>query len=237
MSNLIEELKAAMAGRNQHVLECEAALVAAKADRDSFAAQIASELGIKAAGKGGRKPKEKASDEEPDVAKPERGSKSQRVLELYGQGKSSAEIAEAIGIPITAVYTHLWSLRKSGAIVESKGAPAPDEVDEDETETDPAEDAPEGQQTTETPQAEPSSERGASKDDLIAEVTRQQNGIRGKVVILGTTTAKNHRHTIRVDRMGDGQTVADGSGHVHRCYRFVLSQAQGHSHGVTTRQV
>jgi hypothetical protein len=78
-----------------------------------------------------------------------------------------------------------------------------------------------------------SSEKGASKEALQAEVPRRQQGIRGKVVILGSTKVNKHRHTIRVDRMGDGHTTPDNSGHVHRCYRFVLSEAHRHTHDVT----
>jgi len=236
VSNLIADLKAEMEVRNQRVRDleerkaarirdCNTALEAAKADRDTFAAQIAIELGLKKVGGGGRKSRPKP---------PEQGSKGERVLELYRQGKSRRETAEAMGISIASVYAHISDLRTSGHLVDVDPATVSESSnpDQDEPKAGPPEDAPEELQTIET-QTAPSSERGSSKDDLLAAVARQQNGIRGKVVILSTTAAKGHRHTIRVDRMGDGHTTPDDSGHVHRCYRFGLSGEHGHTHNAT----
>jgi len=74
---------------------------------------------------------------------------------------------------------------------------------------------------------------GSALDKLRGEVMRQQAGVRSKPVHLNTAITRSHVHRVIVDRMGDGSTQPDESKHVHRIYRFVMSQADGHSHGIT----
>ena len=153
-----------------------------------------------------------------------------RVYELASRGMNPGEIANRLQTSIACVYTHTSNLRKKGLL------PAKADVNADEAGEEPENDA-----EPEDEHGEPeiddgrqdSNEKGASKEALQAEVARQQGGIRGKVVLLGCTPTKQHRHTVRVDRMGDGHTTPDASGHVHRCYRFALSEAQRHTHDVT----
>lgn len=77
--------------------------------------------------------------------------------------------------------------------------------------------------------------RAASIEELNREVDRQQQGQKSKTVVLATTTTRGkgsngHGHQVRVDRFGDGNTVADSSGHVHRVTRFLVGRAHGHAH-------
>jgi len=49
---------------------------------------------------------------------------------------------------------------------------------------------------------------------------------------LATTPVEGHAHRGVTDRMGDGTTEPDATGHQHRVYRFVTSRMAGHAHGV-----
>lgn len=201
----------------------------------SFRSRMVAKIGVTTAGKSAQK---------------QRADRQRVVKALLDEGLSRAEIVRRTGIIDHLVGYDIDCIRKgrrpkgtkvyadgrapeSGSESAEPAAREPVDVDEEDPEVDEIESEEEDSSEAVTP--EKTEEVGASKEALLAEVTRQQNGIRGKVVILGTTTTKNHRHTIRVDRMGDGQTVVDGSGHVHRCERFVLSAAHGHVHQATVR--
>ena len=311
MSDLIADLKAALETKRERVRECEADLVAAKDDYNAFARTIVSELGIATIApsgdrtaiarirrdrvvelyghgktineiaeelevaralidadmcklrKQGRIDDKSAVVEVPASAPPgvrgncdprlthrqeETGFQSlspqeQRVHEFASRGMKSSDIANRLQISTGTVYTYLSQIRKKGLLKDDSTAAeeqpplnADDDDQEAEARVEPDDDADQEDAAKEESLEggdEATDEPSASRESLQAEVTRQQGGIRGKVVILGTTLVKKHRHTIRVDRMGDGGTASDGSGHVHRCYRFVLSQAHGHSHGAT----
>ena len=65
----------------------------------------------------------------------------------------------------------------------------------------------------------------------------QQSGVRGTTVRLATTEVAGHTHEVVLDRMGDGSTQPDSTGHGHRFYRFDSSQANKHSHGLVVPRV
>lgn len=75
-------------------------------------------------------------------------------------------------------------------------------------------------------------------ETLRLDVARQcrESGNRVGPAFLEATMGgqKRHTHRIRVDRMGDGTTETDDTGHVHRVYRFVVSMADSHQHAVAT---
>ena len=72
--------------------------------------------------------------------------------------------------------------------------------------------------------------RAASREELEAEVARQQNGRRQVKATLATTTNRAHNHVAEVDSSGDGHTLPDGTGHVHVVDRLYIRPAQGHQH-------
>jgi DNA-binding NarL/FixJ family response regulator len=296
---LIVHLKAALEAKREHVRECEADLAAARADCESFATQIASELGIA--------PKPENRNDVLVKAKQRR----EQVLVLYQEGKTVNQIAETLGwtrdyidkdlmrlrkkgrlnktvftgtsSPETkepvkasrptigiesltrmekqvyefarwdmkasaianrlqtsseAIYQHLSQIRKKGLLLSKQDEPG-EETDE------PAEETGEMSHPIGVSEEIADPELVTDLTALKLEVTRQQAGIRGKAVRFDTSMTKSHRHEVRVDRMGDGQTIVDDSGHCHRCYRFVLSLAQpdgakvgerlldGHTHQLT----
>jgi len=150
------------------------------------------------------------------------------VLELYKEGNAISDIAETLTITRNAADATVHRLRAKGLLPPASGAAeassdqstvASEQDQESEDDKTDGEEIPEGEE-----------ERGATKAELVAEVKRQQGGVTSKGATLKTTTVRRHRHQVKVDRMGDGQTAPDGSGHAHRCFRYVLSSAQGHEH-------
>ena len=52
-----------------------------------------------------------------------------------------------------------------------------------------------------------------------------------------TTEDDGHRHTADLDGVGDGETLADGTGHVHKIRKFELVEGgHDHSHGLTPEE-
>jgi hypothetical protein len=141
----------------------------------------------------------------PEPAPPRQGTKAERVLELVKAGRNAKQIAGELDTSTQAVYVHISSLRKEGLL------PPVGETAEDD------DDAQDG---------------GDNIDLLRAEVQRQQAGQRGKGVNFATSEASGHTHRVITDRMGDGVTQPDTTSHQHRVYRFVMSRAAGHAHGV-----
>jgi hypothetical protein len=221
MPDLIADLKAALETKHARVRTCEAALAEATADRDAFAKNIADELGIvMTTPRGGR----------PGCASV--GTRRDRIVELLGSGKSINEIADELGTRRALIDNDLSVLRRQGKIVD-KGKPSEmtSPRDDDAEESDAETDGPEVPAETQD-----AGEKGDSKDALMAEVTRQQGGIRGKVVILGCTVTKKHSHMFRVDRIGNGTTTPDSTGHGHHVYRFEISETDKHRHGLVAKK-
>ena len=82
---------------------------------------------------------------------------------------------------------------------------------------------------------------GDSVQDLREEVTRQQGSSRTKAARLQAAEHDEHAHVAVVDRMGDGVTEPDESGHQHKIYRFVLGGARlegqdVHRHGLLAKE-
>lgn len=142
----------------------------------------------------------------------QRGWKRERVLALFLDGQTRTEIAEELDINVTAVNSHLNALRAQGRLPpadEDSAAPGDERGQEDD--------------------------EGDSVQDLREEVARQQEGQRGKAVFL-VTTHGDHDHVAKVDRLGDGHTEPDDSGHQHKIYRFVVGQIAGHGHGLLAKK-
>ena len=160
-----------------------------------------------------------------------------QVYEFASRDMKASAIANRLQTSSEAIYQHLSQIRKKGLLL-SKQEPG-EETDE------PAEETGEMSHPIGVSEEIADPELVTDLTALKLEVTRQQAGIRGKAVRFDTSMTKSHRHEVRVDRMGDGQTIVDDSGHCHRCYRFVLSLAQpdgakvgerlldGHTHQLT----
>jgi hypothetical protein len=227
---------------DQTVERMKAKVVAAQQELDAFIAQVRSALGLKAPAKPGPKPKAptkqgldafiaqvrgtlgpkapKAADPPPQESSgpPPELSRAERVRLLYNEGKSVKEMAAALETTNQAIYQHLSTLRSKGLIQPREPASPP----QPETASD----------------GEPAPYVGAGGMSIPAlreEVSRQQNGHRNKAVLLKTTVCQGHQHVVLVDRMGDGQTTPDDSGHSHKIYRFVASQTAGHGHQLCTQ--
>jgi DNA-binding transcriptional ArsR family regulator len=221
--SLIAGLQSELSEKRKKVEKCEKALDCARADVESYVNKIADALGLKKPMKRGPKPKaERAPDEqEPDSrvapAKPPSAlSKREQVRLLYLDGKTVGEMATELDTTKPAIYQHLHDLRKSGLIEPREPATTPNDL--------PSEEPSEPDDGDE--------EDGASVADLRDEVARQQAGSRSKPVKIMACASQKHTHLVLVDRMGDGQTQPDETGHFHKIYRFVSSQAKGHSHNL-----
>jgi DNA-binding CsgD family transcriptional regulator len=225
---ILTTLQNELTHHNDRVDKCQAALEEAVAKRDAFVEKIASTLGL------ARKPGQ---------TKETVAARQAKVLALYKAGKSPGLIAADLEIKTKTVHNDLRALQNNHEIpdpvrqhdntpsrpptvTEDGESDAEETTDAEETEEEAADDS----SSESAPSKRSSSERSATKGQLVAEVDRQQQGVKSKVVTLNTSTAKKHKHQAKVDRMGDGQTTVDSTGHVHRVFRFVLSAAQGHTH-------
>ena len=140
---------------------------------------------------------------------------------LFQEGEALSDIAEKLKLTTLEVKLTVDSLRSHGVlpteeVAETPISQAPSAEPDEEDEAESVEDN--------------SSERPATKEQLLAEVAKQQQGTKSRVVVLQTTEVRKHSHKIKVDRLGNGQSIPDSSGHAHRCFRFVLSEAHKHTH-------
>jgi transposase len=161
---------------------------------------------------------EKHNDDEVYVT-----AKQNAVRTLYLEGLSIVKIADRLKISRASVDQYLSILRKKGLLTSSTPVEVVSMIEEPSTlaviepirSSEPIDDG---------------DENGATEAELKAEVERQQNGSKSKSVTLATTITKEHSHRVAVDRFGDGYTLSDASGHVHRVSRFVVGPAHGHRH-------
>jgi hypothetical protein len=155
----------------------------------------------------------------------QKGWKRKKVLELYLAGKTNGEIADALDITKECVYQHVRLLKIAGDISgdsrPSGGAAA---------------EAPEGDEEAEESEGADQDDDGDTVQDLREEVARQQDGQRTKAARLCTTHHGDHDHSVLVDRMGDGQTMPDQTGHDHKVYRFVVGKNAKHGHGLLAKE-
>jgi len=166
--------------------------------------------------------------------------KRELVREMLAAGKTRSQIADELGMTLPAVNSQAYALKQAGLLPE---VPDPD-PDEDEDESSSASNSRQESPTRmPTPPPAPPAARppvppplatssGDSPDALRAEVTRQQGGQRARSAELVTSATNGHAHRVLVDRMGDGTTQSDATGHVHKVYRFVVSVAADHQHGL-----
>lgn len=152
-----------------------------------------------------------------------KGWKRERVRELVAGGASLESVASELGIELSSVRAHVYQLRAAGRLPEtpSPAAPGPRAplTPPEERRTEPA------------PPHFPTS----GGDDVLTlrrEVARQQGDQKARAARLLAVPTNGHAHAVVVDRMGDGTTQSDGTGHVHKVYRFVVSVAAGHQHGL-----
>lgn len=159
----------------------------------------------------------KGKSSEPDAPSIGRsGTRREQIRQRYLEGKAIGEIAEELGISKDNARVQVAALKRQGRLEErSEDVPATEGgKDADETDDD----------------------DGDSIEDLREEVARQQGGKRSAVARLPAIEASGHGHVAVVDRMGDGVTKPDETGHQHRVYRFVLSMADGHQHGLLAKE-
>lgn len=151
----------------------------------------------------------------------EKGWKREKVRTMFLEGKTRGEIADALDTTKDCVNSHIAALRTSGRLPTGSigGAATPPPAQVDPTGLDGADDG-----------------DGDSLEDLRTEVARQQGGSRSKAATLAVSFFSDHDHTAVVDRMGDGVTQPDATGHQHRIFRFVSSVAAGHQHGLLARE-
>jgi DNA-binding CsgD family transcriptional regulator len=157
-------------------------------------------------------------------------SREEQVFALVKQGKKPKEIAEAIDMSLSAVSFHTSTLRKKGRlppVVRESTAPAAPALVARNAAVPAKPEAREEEQ----PAAEPMAASEAveelpvsTREALRAEAARQcrANGAPAGPALFMTTLAgkKKHAHRGKVNRMGDGVTEPDESGHQHRVYRF-----------------
>lgn len=187
---------------------------------------------------GGEEPEEEIPPDEPPgppAARPlrlppeagQKGWKRERVRVLVLEGKTVDEIADSMDISADSVRTHIAGLRKDGLLPPSSRGRSPGSAD-------PPREAP--------PDSSQDGGGGDSLEDLRAEIARQQGGQRGRQARLATTSVAiegdedEHEHVAVLDRMGDGVTVPDETGHQHRVYRFVVGGSAGHRHGLLAKE-
>jgi len=167
-------------------------------------------------------------DDGAELEEGQRGWKRDQVRRLMLEGKSQPEIAEKLGIPRTSVNAHVTQLRLKGKLppagAESRRGEHDDDADEEEE--------PVVHRSPPSTSAVPASVVGHSVEALRNEATRQQAGQRAKAVKLIAGVHNGHTHRVLVDRMGDGCTQSDDTGHVHKVYRFVVAVGAGHQHGL-----
>jgi hypothetical protein len=145
-----------------------------------------------------------------------------KVGDLLLKGRTFDEVAEELGLTVEEVAEHEVKLRSLGRL--------PDEAPPPRPTTSSARESP-----VERPAQEPPATPVPSGDavsDLRREVARQQAGSLAKAAQLLASPTNGHGHVVLVDRMGDGTTQSDGTGHVHKIYRYVVSLAAGHQHGL-----
>lgn len=157
-----------------------------------------------------------------------KGWKRERVRALFLEGKVPSEIADDMDISADSVRTHIAMLRRDGRLPLAGGASAP---------------APRAEAPGEPESGgEDEGGDGDGVDDLREEAARQQGGRRSRQVRLATTAEQargeedDHEHVAAVDRMGDGVTVPDDTGHQHQIHRFVVGGAAGHRHGLLAKE-
>ena len=234
----------------------EAKLDAARAEVAAYLDEVAGILGVKLAKRPGPRSKKSSGDDEaatgsggdePAAASTsdksyELTSRQAQVLALFRDGKSRAEIADELKMTEKAVYQQVYALRKAGVLPDPAASEPAVESGRGEPASAGEEGSARGEVTSSSEDARPDdsddSDDGDDGDSVVAlraEVARQQAGVRSVPVHLRTVRVRGHAHAVVVDRMGDGSTQADDSGHVHRIYRFVLSMADKHSHGLVAR--
>ena len=155
-----------------------------------------------------------------------KGWKRERVLALHLEGKSKVDIASYMDISPESVSTHLSVLRRQGRLPSRGTSSSSDDLQHHP--------APSGEESSDD------DDDGDSVQDLREEVARQQGGDRNKTSRLAVVTHDEHEHVAVVDRMGDGQTTPDPTGHQHKIYRFVVGGALGedsvHRHGLLAKE-
>ena len=155
----------------------------------------------------------------------QKGWKRERVRVLHWEGKTRGEIAKALDISKECVGAHITALRVQGRLEPAGSSTTlgdPPSSGSEDSQDDGADD-------------------GDSVQDLREEVTRQQGSSRTKAARLQAAEHDEHAHVAAVDRMGDGVTVPDESGHQHKIYRFVLGGARSegqdvHRHGLLAKE-
>lgn len=253
--SLISGLQDAHKEKLKKIERCEEALAAARADAANYVAKISEALGLKTSKKPGPKKSQTIplGVHEPKGHEPEGNLKViDEVLRLFKDGTSRSEIADELGISMASVYQHLSSLRKDGRLppagkeVEGHGpeghgpkTPTPSEQEMSEGRTADLNDAAAEGDAVVTAKDDEDDDAGDGYDGsgggdsilaLRAEVALQQAGVRSVAVHFATTPMNGHAHKVIVDRMGDGSTQPDSTGHGHRFYRFVSSQTNKHGH-------
>lgn len=183
---------------------------------------------IRAKDAGGRSEDGKHGAERQPPEEGHRGWKREQVRRLFLDGLTRGEIAEKLGIAPAAVNAHVTGLRGQGRLP-AAGTELPESSSGEEDDAD-------DEGTTPKPARKSTSAPpvlvGDALEALRVEVARQQNGQRAKAAKLVTVRDRDHNHRVLVDRMGDGCTQADDSGHVHKVFRFVTSVAAGHQHAL-----
>jgi DNA-binding CsgD family transcriptional regulator len=151
----------------------------------------------------------------------QKGWKQARVLALYLDGKTKGEIADELDISKESVSTHLSVLRRLGKLPSAGEESGPKSL---------------GGEPAGGFEPDDDLNDGDSLSDLREEVARQQEGQRGKAVRFATAIHDDHDHVAKVDRLGDGQTEPDVTGHQHKIYRFAVGNTAGHDHGLLAKE-
>lgn len=142
------------------------------------------------------------------------------VLRLTKEGFAPDQVAETLTVSRGTVGAHIGFLRREGLLAEaSRPSPAPLlSVDGDASEPATA------------------CEPGDPPDVLRADAVQQcrRNNTPAGPCLFTTTLGgrRKHAHRAKLDRMGEGHTEPDETGHVHRVSKFVVQDYQRHGHGL-----
>jgi len=183
--------------------------------------------------------------------------RKKRIREMFLAGRPKDEIARELDMSEQAVGCQVGIMRKAGLLPPRvQGVPdnqaeqaaamnptashgEPSHAKDEQPDPEASVSTPDGKTEENAGEDEPEDDdslgsSASSRDELTAEVRRQQGGSRADAHLI-TTMGRGHKHSARVDRFGDGNTVPDGSGHSHRVKGFLVMPAHNHAHELVAK--
>lgn len=152
------------------------------------------------------------------------------ILALAREGITTpSAIMERSGLPMYTVNADIKVLRQRGVWPKVSQIPAKVASKEPAAERTPPAAAGAPAPFEVTPNAH---NEGDCMADITTEILRQQGGNTLIQAKFKTTTNRGHVHGVLLDKSGNGMTVSDKSGHVHRVVGQVIQVAHNHRHDI-----